>query len=214
MQIYSLLRAGLYGSTVDIRYGSGFRLPLVLTVNDASKILAATHFQNTRPGSGDNLSPKLPQELRDMIYEFALPDDKWQKRDTNNEFDTSAFFTGLGDPSGLYFPPSKTLGALALNREIRLEALPLAYQNTPFHFDNIDDFIRFGISIGSIGRGNVTSLEFAWESRADFFPPSLLTSDQDDLLGRLPSIHVLRCIKLLRELRKLKRLRLWFDSDI
>ncbi|KAF3479940.1 uncharacterized protein GIQ15_06916 [Arthroderma uncinatum] len=203
----------LYSFTVDIRYGSDFSLPLVLTANDVLKLLVATRPQYNWPESQESLLFKLPQELRDAIYELTLPDGKWEKSDINNEFDISTFFTGLGDPDGFYFPLNKELGVLMVNKQIRREVLPLAFQNTLFYFDDMDDFIRFGVSIGSIGRRNITSLEFSWESKADLcLSPTV--SDEDSLLCRLPSIHVSRCISLLKQFRKLKRLRLWFDSEV
>ncbi|EEQ35494.1 hypothetical protein McanMca71_003090 [Microsporum canis] len=200
---------GLYSFTAYIQYGFGFDLALVLTESEALK------FRNTASNNaGKSLTPILPQELRDIIYDFSLPYGKWQKHDADNEFDTSTFLTGLGDPSGFYFPLSNSLAILAVNKQIRTEALPLAYQNTLFHLDDIDDFLRFGMAIGSIGRENVRSLEFAWESRADFSTQSPSDSGEEELLGRLPLIHASRCVKLLKEFTKLRILRLWFDSDI
>ena len=50
---------------------------------------------------------------------------------------------------------------------MRQEALPLAYQRTVFHMDDMDDFVKLLIAVGDIGRDNIESVELAWQSRTD-----------------------------------------------
>lgn len=97
---------------------------------------------------------------------------------------------------------------------MRKEALPLAYRRTAFHLDDVDDFINLAISIGKIGRDNIESLEFAWESRVDAG-----STEFDNLISeishhQLPNLHAQRCVQLLGLCRRLKFLRLYFERDL
>lgn len=97
---------------------------------------------------------------------------------------------------------------------MRKEALSLAYRRTAFHLDDMDDFIKLAISMGKIGRDNVESLEFAWESRVDIGPIELDNLISENPHPRLPGLHAQRCVQLLGLCRRLKFLRLHFERDL
>ncbi len=109
---------------------------------------------------------RLPREIRDKIYTFAIPKGKWRITDID-EFEQDNLTRGIGDPSGFYYPLSKDLVVLRVNKQMRREALPLAYRRTTFILDDLDDVIKLLIAIGQVGRDNIESLQFPWESRAD-----------------------------------------------
>ncbi len=124
-------------------------------------------------------------------------------------------FTGsIGDPSGFYFPLSSKLSVLRVDRQIRQEALPLAYRRTVFHLDDMDDFIKLLIAVGKIGRDNIESLELTWESRADSELKWDKAPDSDDLFLTLPTLHAAKCVQLLKQCKRLEFLRLYFESDL
>ena len=77
-------------------------------------------------------------------------------------------FTGsIGDPSGFYFRLSSETSVIRVNRQMRQEALPIAYRRTVFHPDDTDDLIKLFIAVGRVGRDNIESWGLTWESRAD-----------------------------------------------
>ncbi|KAH7113076.1 hypothetical protein EDB81DRAFT_922366 [Dactylonectria macrodidyma] len=140
--------------------------------------------------------PKLPRELRERIYSFALP----QRELWIDAFDHPIFPARVGDPSGFFFELGKEPAILAVSRQTRQEALPSAYRNTTFCLGDIDNVIKFLVAVGHIGRSNITSLQFSWESMNDSGPI-------------LPSSHV-RCVQLLNECRRLRFLRICLDRNI
>jgi hypothetical protein len=156
---------------------------------------------------------KLPREIRDKIYTFALPKGEWKIRDVNNS-DEFNFAGGIGDPSGFYFPLSKDISILRVNRQMRQEALPLAYRRTLFHLDDMDDLIKLLIAVGEIGRANIESLELAWESRADSECKWDENPDSVEHVLTLPTLHVVKCVQLLKQCKILRFLRLYFESDV
>jgi len=109
---------------------------------------------------------RLPKELRDKIYGFALPKGELKIKD-GNSFDEVNFAGGIGDLGGFYFPLSNDLVVLRVNRQMRQEALPFVYRSTVFQLDDMDDLIKLLIAVGQIGRDNIESLELVWESRTD-----------------------------------------------
>lgn len=129
-------------------------------------------------------------------------------------FNSTTFAGALGDPTGFYFPLNNDLSILRVNKQIRQEALSIAYRRTFFRLDDIDDFIKIAISIGQIGRENIQSVEFSWESRSDFRHRMDQNSDFEDDHFQLPALHVPRCVQLLRECRRLEFLRLRFEPDM
>jgi hypothetical protein len=157
--------------------------------------------------------PKLPKKLRDKIYNLALPKGEWKIGNLDN-FDSFGFARGIGDPSGFYFPLSKDLSVLRVSRQMRQEALPLAYRRTLFHLDNMDDLIKLLIAVGKIGRDNIESLEFPWESRTDLQCKWEEALDSEDPFLSLPTLHVKRCAQLLKQCKRLKFLRLYFESEL
>ncbi len=120
----------------------------------------------------------------------------------------------IGDPSGFYFPLSSELSVIRVDRQIRQETLPLAYRRTVFHLDDMDDLIKLLIAVGKIGRDNIESLKFTWESRADSELKWDKASDSDDLFLTLPTLHAAKCVQLLKQCKRLQFLRLCFESDL
>ncbi|KAH7310152.1 hypothetical protein BKA65DRAFT_485092 [Rhexocercosporidium sp. MPI-PUGE-AT-0058] len=140
---------GLYSLAVDIHYGFGLGLPFLFTKNETCRAMAVPKLQpNTTSVSESMFFNKLPKELRDRIYLFAVPIKEWNigDVDSSNELD---FAEGIGDLSGFYFPLS-SLAMLRVNKQMRQEALPLAYRRTVFHLYDMDDLIRLLIAVGDI----------------------------------------------------------------
>ncbi|KAH7012149.1 uncharacterized protein B0I36DRAFT_356243 [Microdochium trichocladiopsis] len=82
-----------------------------------------------------DLLSTLPSEIRQIIYMFALRRVEWRIVD-NDDFQHNDFPRGIGDPSGFYYPLRKASSVLRLNKQIREEALPLAFRLTKFCFDS------------------------------------------------------------------------------
>ncbi|KAL9611963.1 MAG: hypothetical protein Q9167_003403 [Letrouitia subvulpina] len=156
---------------------------------------------------------KLPQEVRNKIYTFALPLGTWQIRGTDN-CAGSNFAGNIGDPSGFYFPLSNQLTVLRVNKQMRQESLPLAYRRTVFHLDNVDDLIKLLVAAGRIGRNNIESLELMWESKADIELKWDEDSDFGDQSWTLPILHAVKCAQLLKQCKRLKNLRFYVENDL
>ena len=154
---------------------------------------------------------QLPKEIRRRIYYLAIPKGEWSTADVDSL--TSNFPKGIGDLSGFYFPLS-SLGVLGVNKEMRQEALPLAYRSTMFRLDDMDDLIKLLIAVGDTGRNNIESLEFAWQSKTDFELQWTEARNPSEHSLTLPVLHVAKCIQLLNQCKNLKFLRLFFDSDL
>lgn len=154
----------------------------------------------------------LPREIRDNIYSLALSEGKWSIQDVD-QFDEVNFAGGIGDPGGFYFPLSKDLGVLRVNRQMRQEALPLAYRKTTFHLDDMDDLLKLLIAVGETGRDNIESLDFPWESRSDSECKWDEDPDSDHFLT-LPHLHVMKCVQLLKQCKRLRFLGLYFESEL
>lgn len=155
---------------------------------------------------------RLPREIRDTIYAFAIPKRDWMIGN-HADFTEMDFARSIGDPSGFLFPLRKDLTILRVNMQMRQEALPLAYRRTAFHcLDDMESFIRLAISIGEIGRRNIESLMFNWDSLSDL-DHRFAQLPMDDVV-KLPFLHVPRCIKLLKQCRRLKSLVLVFNDNI
>lgn len=151
---------------------------------------------------------KLPPELRLSILELAIQKQEWERTDPS-EFLEKDFPGLIGDSSGFAFPLSQNTSALLVNKWMRQEALPFAYRSIHFKFDDMDDFIKFALSVGRIGRNNVESLELFWLSSSDLEA----TSNPEDIGLRLPCLHVSRCVQLLKQFNRLRYLRLVFDEE-
>lgn len=100
---------------------------------------------------------KLPREIRETIYTFALPKGEWSMPDID-QFEQDNLPRGLGDPSGFYYPLSKHLTVLRVNRQMRKEALPFAYRSTSFRVDDLDDVIKLLMAVGRVGCDNIELL--------------------------------------------------------
>ncbi len=155
----------------------------------------------------------LPKEIRIRIYTLALPKGNWELKHMNN-FTEHNFTGGMGDPGGFYFPLSKTLSVLRVNRQIRQEALPFAYRKTIFIFNDMDDFVKLLIAIGKIGRDNIESLSLTWESGADCEDKWHNCLDAEDPLLTLPTLHAVKAVQLLKQCNRLTYLRLCFDREL
>lgn len=142
-----------------------------------------------------------------------IPSGEWQLGDVD-VFNSTTFAGSLGDPTGFYFPLNNNLSILRVNKQIRQEALSIAYRKTFFRLDDMDDFIKIAVSIGQIGRANIQSMEFSWASRSDLRLRMDQISGFEDNQFQLPALHVLRCVQLLRNCRRLEFLRLCFEPDM
>ncbi|MCJ1307665.1 hypothetical protein MMC25_001313 [Agyrium rufum] len=221
---------GFYRFPVDIHYASGFSILLLLSEGEAIDILSVANLSNimnyrewlltfTQLQSKQRESHPysrffdLPREIREKVYKFAMPQVKWDISD-GDYLNLLNFPQGLGDPRGFYYPLSKDFTLLRVDRQMREESLPLAYRQMTFHLGDIDDTIRFLVAIGQIGRDNIESLEVHWESRSD------LECKWDQDLARadhyltLPSLHAARCVRLLKQCKRLRSLRLYFAKEM
>ena len=97
---------------------------------------------------------------------------------------------------------------------MRLEALPLAYRRTTFHLVDLDDLIKLLVAVGKLGRNNTESLELNWESRADSDWKWEGSPGSEEIVPTLPTLHTTECTQLLKQCKRLKSLRLYFDSDL
>ncbi|KAH8659474.1 hypothetical protein BGZ61DRAFT_465405 [Ilyonectria robusta] len=206
-------RVGFYIYSIDISYNGGFFLPLLFTENEASWAISAAKFPSIETPHDDSPFLKLPRELREKIYSFALPQRELGIKDID-AFDHLIFPAGVGDPSGFFFQLEKEPTILKASRQIRQEALPFVYRNTTFCLDDMDDVVKFLVAIGRIGRSNITSLQFPWESMNDIGRKVEQSPHDDDSGPILPSLHALRCVQLLKECRRLQFLQICLDQDI
>ncbi|KAK4450244.1 hypothetical protein QBC34DRAFT_403131 [Podospora aff. communis PSN243] len=213
---------GFYRFPVDIHYGFGLDLSFLFSESEAAHVLSMTKLSNPTTTSSRLASTLcfldiLPLEIRQSIYQFALPRGIWRMVD-DEDFERNGFPRGVGDPSGFYYPLSKSLSVLRINKQIRREALPFAYRRTTFFLDNLDSAIRLLIAVGKVGRDNIETLHLVWESSSE--PAnnwdSSPTSNQgpEQLLGGLPSRTASTCIRLLKQCKRLRHMTLQFDSDL
>ena len=125
----------------------------------------------------------------------------------------SNFPEGAGDYYGFYFPLT-SLGLLRVNRQMRHETLPLAYSKTCFRMDDMDDLIQLLVAAGVVGRENIKSLEFTWQSKSDFDVQCAEADNIDDFTPALPTLHAIKCVQLLKQCKNLKWLRICFDAEV
>jgi hypothetical protein len=97
---------------------------------------------------------------------------------------------------------------------MRWEALPLLYRTTMFRLDDMDELMKLLIAIGRIGRDNIECVEFAWQSRVDLEQQCSQAPDSGEHSLSLPTLHVGKCLQLLRQCKNLKFLRIFFESDL
>ena len=84
---------------------------------------------------------------------------------------------------------------------------------TTFRLDDTDDLVKLLLVVGQIGRDNIQSLDFAWESNMDI-EHGWGEAGADDPSLTLPSLHIPRCVKLLKQCKRLRFLRIRFDEDL
>ncbi|KAL8949470.1 MAG: hypothetical protein Q9222_004418 [Ikaeria aurantiellina] len=196
----------MHGFEVDVRLGD-VRLPLVLTGVEAYCVLHLAKIRSGIPPSTEQ-APflKLPREIRDRIYEFAIPE-SYERVDVPDRPFKYRFIPGLADPSGVFFPVGARHGLLEVCRRLREEALPLVYRQTAFLLDDVDHTVRFLMAVGKIGRENIESLQLVWASnKENYFRWPL-----DPVL---PTNHAERCIQLLKQCKRLSKLILYFEQSI
>ena len=222
-------RVGLYTIAVDIVFEHGLSLALLFTEAEAGRLLrnwrfSSSHDTDQSPletpwtDAGQTLDKcslffKLPAEIREHIYSFALPSRDLSIGDFQ-VFNRHTFPTALGDPSGFLFQLGQEPGVLHVNRQMRREALPFAYRNTNVKLDDMDDVIRFLIAVGQIGRDNMTSLQFPWMSRSETAHRWEEDPQAHDNDSRLPSLHVPSCVQLVKMCKRLKMLRVCLDGHV
>ncbi|KAK7991516.1 hypothetical protein PG988_000310 [Apiospora saccharicola] len=204
---------GLYRFNVDVVYHFGLTLSLLLSEVEAAGVMSIAKLSSRQFGHLSSRFFTLPAEIRLKIYEFAIPSGIWHIDDANN-FVGNSWPRSIGDCNGFYFPISKQLSLLRANQKLRQEALPVAFQHTTFHLDDLDDLMKLLVAIGRTGRENIESLQFPWESRTDLecrwdeHP-----ADEDNDLN-LPVLHVSACVRLLQECRRLRSIQVRFHSEL
>ncbi|KAL9021270.1 MAG: hypothetical protein Q9185_001554 [Variospora sp. 1 TL-2023] len=205
--------AYVYNHTVDIHLGCGFHLALLVTNEEALNTLSVAKLRQNTSGDSTRSLFRLPREIRDKIYDFAMAKGNWQIEDVD-DFNRCNFVRSIGDLSGFYFPLSSKVAALGVSRQMRQEALPFAYRRTLFHLDDMDDLVKLLVAVGKVGRDNIEMVELAWKSRADseFKWDENPNMDGSSLL--LPTLHAARCIQLLKQCKRLHSLRLYLERDI
>jgi hypothetical protein len=164
----------------------------------------------------DNISPffKLPVEIRQSIYTYAIRTVHWHIADIE-AFARNNLPRGIGDLSGFYYPLRKDLSVLFVNKQMRREALPIAYRQTHFEIDDVDDVVKFLLAIGRTGRNNIESLGFSWESKADSEEKQMnVVATAGGADPTLPCLHASSCSLLLKECGRLRRLRLYLDDEL
>lgn len=160
---------------------------------------------------------RLPRETRDEIYAYAIPTTEMQVVGSGDASGVE-FARGMGDPSGFYFRFRSNLGILAANRQMSKEALRLAYRKASIRLDDMDEFIKSAILIENIGRHNIESISFAWESQSYMESISHESLDSEhDCIGLL-RLHSIRCVQLLGNFKKKKKkpkcVRLCFEYEL
>jgi len=221
---------GFYKFFVDIQYAFGLDLPFLFTVEEAFGLVSVAHLAQPKilhrpciePASQQQLAGSgpqdrsalfiLPRELRDKICGFAFHGAEWRSKRRCTGGREYSFCKSVGDLSGFYFPLGNDFALLTVNRQMRQEALPLAYRHTTFYLADIEDLTRFLVAVGRVGRENIESLDFAWESQIDLDYSWRKFPDSETNHLTLPAWHVSHCVQLLKQCRRLKSLCLRFES--
>lgn len=214
-----------HGNPLDIQYSFGVHLYLLLTKDEAAKIMSVASLRRSPVPSISHLPmffDKLPRELRDRIYDYVFPQQYWSLDEDVSGFTDLDLLGSVSDCSGFYFPLAPKSGILAVNQQMREEALPWAYRSTSFELNDVDNVVKLLLGIGKIGRENIKILAFGWQSNCetDFEwdeAPGKVTVEctrNEDLLLTLPVIHVDTCMKLLKQCVGLTHLRLNFEKEL
>ena len=165
-------------------------------------------FRPEKRNGSVGLLSRSPLEIRRRIYSFTLP----RGVSEVTAGDLEGWLQGLGYTSGFYYPLAG-LGLLSANKQVRGEALPLAYSATRFQFGDMDCLIRFLLAIGRL-RENIESIDFPWASTADVERRWELFPERDDNYLALPELHVESCVLLLKQCKRLRHLRVRFDEEV
>ena len=132
----------VHGFVADIHCTSGVDLPLLLTTEDAVKIVSAARLRrNFLPGTGpiSLFFSKLPRELRDKVYNFLFPRRHWSMEEEVGRFTELDLIGSLGDPSGFYFLFAIDSELLMVNQQMREGILLSTYGKTSLQLKDIDD---------------------------------------------------------------------------
>lgn len=120
----------------------------------------------------------------------------------NSAFNRQKFARCIGDLSGFYFPLNHELAILRINRQMRHEALPLAYRRTTFHLSDWDELTMLLVSVGQVGRDNIEALEFPVDSPMASERNWWMRVPKDDLTD-VSSLHVMKYVRLLKRCKRL-----------
>ncbi|KAH6888200.1 hypothetical protein B0T10DRAFT_607368 [Thelonectria olida] len=195
-------------------------LPLLFTEQQTLDILSSMEvgprYEMSRRRREKVASPnspffKLPEDVRRKIIELLLPEQVWHPKSTTS---LRIWHRDLGDQSGFHFAWGKEPVILRVAKWIREEALPLAWRKVTARLDDMDDMLRFLLSIGTIGRENITKMEVKWQSFSDFQVALRDVEDVNSYTPRLPSLHTARLTKLLRGCKSGPRIHVDFRSDM
>lgn len=197
----------------------------MLTKDEPAKMMSVASLRRSSVPSTSPLPmffDKLPRGLRDTIYDFVFPQQYWSMDEDVSRITDLDLLGSMSDLSGFYFPLAPESGILAVNQQMREEALRWAYRSTSFELDGIDDVVKLLLGISEIGRDNVRSLAFGWQSssESDFErheAPGKVTVEGTvikDLFLTLPVIHVDTCMQLLKQCGRLTHLRLNFEKEL
>ncbi|KAK7967601.1 uncharacterized protein PG986_001878 [Apiospora aurea] len=210
-------RLPTHGTTKRIErtgdFNFGLNIPLLFTEAETTRTVLVSDLS---VDVTDIQTPglfELPPELRLKIYKFAIPRGQWCI-DNLEDFEQDILPRCLGDPSGYYFPLSKGISLLLASKRLRQEALPIVFRRTAFHLDDMDDLAKLLVAVGHIGRANIESLHFPWESRSDIECRWEMFPEAEDNHLKLPTLHVSTCMQLLHQCARLRQIRVLFDEEL
>ncbi|KAJ3499542.1 hypothetical protein NLG97_g245 [Lecanicillium saksenae] len=209
---------GCYEYFADVQYNFGLAIRLLLTAWESLVIVTVADLERSTTESTDGQGQKrhstllnLPLEVRENIYRHVLGDRCWYIAEPKT-WRPHTFCLALGDLSGFYFPFGEADTLLRVNKQIRREALPVAYQGTTMHAVDIDGATALLMAIGRIGRENITSFQLGWESYADTQINWSKPETAENIHLTLPRLHVPTCVYLLKQCTRLSNLSLMFNN--
>lgn len=94
------------------------------------------------------------------------------------------------------------------------ETLLLTYRRTIFHLNDMNDLIKLLIAIDKIDRDSIESLKLTWKSRVDSECKWNEALNSEDSSLTLSTLHVVKCVQLLKQCKRLTFLRLYFERDL
>ncbi|KAH8723319.1 hypothetical protein GQ44DRAFT_317410 [Phaeosphaeriaceae sp. PMI808] len=116
--LVKLSNIGFYRFAVDIHYEFGVHLPFLLSEREAYRTVSVAKLRYHGKQGTIPAFFKLPREIRDMVYTFALPHGKWGIQNLGN-FDRFRLTAAIGDPTGFYFPLGNNLGILNCSSSVK-----------------------------------------------------------------------------------------------